>query len=456
MTEEFTGQHTQLRYMTRFGCIGPDCEDHCCYGWRVDINPAGYQKLLNASVLSSKPVASKIGAAIKVIPGKGKTRTRYEFKHRKDDDTCPLMSEDRLCEVHGSFGHEMLPDVCAIYPRKLKRVGDHLELTATPSCPQLSRLIIASADAVDVVPLDLDDVERVKLQDAIDTRDVRPYFRLLVEVRDFVVELLRDERYSFEQRLFLMVWFAKRTADVLKKETRDYDPGPVHREMALLRNDSARAEICRRFEPLETPAALTLIMSRAIVRPGRMTRGNWKKLTDEVIGSYSKLASILPTSDDAADHDRAASDAESRDVSMTTKEAWEAYQARRDRAREWVGDRFDRHLLNYTIHTWMHIQPTGAPDVLTYVMRLLAQQATQKFLVYGHPELAAALDEADEMSDHEAAVAHINEVLDALTVRVFYQVARHIEHGALIRYLAKLLEARQMFSLAGAVYLVRF
>ncbi|HIG18403.1 MAG TPA: aminotransferase class III-fold pyridoxal phosphate-dependent enzyme, partial [Candidatus Handelsmanbacteria bacterium] len=45
-------QHT-LRYLTRFSCIGSECEDDCCHGWRVDIDEATYKKVKAAMLLSS-------------------------------------------------------------------------------------------------------------------------------------------------------------------------------------------------------------------------------------------------------------------------------------------------------------------------------------------------------------------------------------------------------------------
>ena len=32
-----------LRYMERFRCIGPECEDNCCYGWSVMVDGPHYK-----------------------------------------------------------------------------------------------------------------------------------------------------------------------------------------------------------------------------------------------------------------------------------------------------------------------------------------------------------------------------------------------------------------------------
>lgn len=446
------GEHLQLRYMTRFSCIGPDCEDHCCYGWRVDINEEGYKRLIAAAAFSAKPIRSRIQAAIKVTaPKKKKERARYSIRHG-DDQYCPFLDERGLCDLHANFGHAILPDVCAIYPRKMKRVGDHLEHSATASCPEVSRQLLMHADGADVVPLDLATVDRLSVQTGLDTRDLRPYYRTLVTVRDFVIELLGHDTHTLQERLFLMVWFAKRTADILQKQRLHADLGPVHREMALLRDAKVRAEICRRFEAVEAPAALALMVVRAIVRPNAKgaIRPKWNSLVMGTINSYAHLRTLIPDSTDAADHDRAAANDRGTQTLMTINEVWDEYRERRARVRARLGDRIDQYLRNYTLHQWFHRMATEESDVMLYVLRLLSQQAATKFLLYSDPRVHAAL--ADETLDDDGLVA----AMDAVAVDIHYQLSRHIEHGPLITYLVKMLETAQLASLAGAVYLIRF
>ena len=43
-----------MRYMLRFACIGSDCENHCCWGWRIIIDQANYEKVKLATRHSEK------------------------------------------------------------------------------------------------------------------------------------------------------------------------------------------------------------------------------------------------------------------------------------------------------------------------------------------------------------------------------------------------------------------
>ena len=451
---------TTMNYMARFGCIGPACEENCCQdGWRIDVNKDGYERLLAATQFAPREISKRVQMAIRVVPRKSKTeRERYIIKQDKSG-ACPLF-DDGWCAIHANFGLDMLPHVCAIYPRKLKRVGPRHELSATASCPEIARQLILHADGVDVVPLDLAKLNRTVLQDGMDTRDVRPFFRSLVMVRDFMMDLFRDQSLTLDQRYFLMAWFAKRTNDVLQKALPTGDLAPVERELALLARPEVRREITKRFELLDTPAAVVLIVVRAVVRPKvkGLVRKRWNELTQTTIDSYSRLKEILPSSDaDVAVHDEADELAPTERQLMTLREVWDTYRARRDRLRAHpvAQARLDQYFQNYVIHTWYHRMPTEEEDILHYALRMLAQHATMKFLLIGHPRLQTVMDEVDRMPKDEGD-RHLATELDKVAVDVFYQLARHIEHGLLIKWLNKMLKTQNLFSMAGAVYLIRF
>ncbi|PIE20831.1 MAG: hypothetical protein CSA66_00415 [Proteobacteria bacterium] len=449
--EEPDGAHLQLRYMTRFGCIGSRCEDHCCYDRRVDVDLNHYRRLVAAAQFSSAGVRSIIRDSLDVVPAskRKKTGKRFLIKHDKDR-RCPFLDERRLCQLHKSFGHEMLPDACAIYPRRLRRVGDHVELSATPSCPELSRKLLLDADAVDVVPLAWADIQRPRIHGGMDPRDRRPFWNTALTVRDHVVPLLADPSISLEQRLFLTLWLSKRTNDILNKRRTSGGRGRVERELSMLRSPKVRGEIIARFEQLRTPASIAMMIVRAVVRPSpRGVREAWNRLVGGTVDSYTRLGDVVPGLEARVEvHDRAAAD-DSQRVQMTVGEVWAEYRRRRDAIRARLGDRADQYLRNYTIHNWFHRPPTETKDVLTYTLRYLALQACQKFLLYSDPAVSALLTEG---ADDDALRA----ALDARVVDVCYQLSRHLEHGALIEYLSKLLRRAGMFSMAGGVYLIRF
>jgi len=63
---------------------------------------------------------------------------------RRDPTTrhCVKM-EDGLCSIHKKFGSIMLGDACHFYPRATRQLGGRTLMVATPSCPQVVRLMLA-------------------------------------------------------------------------------------------------------------------------------------------------------------------------------------------------------------------------------------------------------------------------------------------------------------------------
>lgn len=452
-----------MKYMNRFACIGPACEEHCCGGWRIDVDRAHYEKIQTMVQFSAKPLARRLATAFVILPPKSKLAMETYVLKQDDKGVCALLSSEGWCELHGSYGFDALPHVCAVYPRKMKYVGETFELSATASCPEVARQILMPGDGTELEPIDRSRIHRRWTQDGMDTRDTRPFFRLFIEVREHVMKLLREPTLAVDERLFLMLWFAKRTSEVLDRENKDPDASVVRREIELLERPEVRREIVRRYLELETPAALALMIVRGIVRPsgGGPGRPKWLALMNGVVGSYTRLPEMLPVSDDPSEHDRAADAAAAAPIPMTVIEVFSEYKRRRERLRAVpaVRERIDGFFRDYTLHTWFHRMPIEEKDILAYVLRTLTQQAAVKFLLYSQvhlQELAAGWERAARGDAQAAAEAALMDAVDKAAVSVFYQLARHVEHGVLIKWFGDMLKKMNMFSAAGGVYLIRF
>jgi hypothetical protein len=325
----------------------------------------------------------------------------------------------------------MLPDVCAIYPRSIQFLQDDIELSGMASCPEMARQLLLHDDAIDEVPLDRATLSRPHPSGGMDPRDVRPYWRLMLEVRGFLLQLLRDKTYTLEQRLFFMTWFAKRTSQILNKKTMKADPAPVRAEMELLSDAKQREEIAKRFDGLKTPSSLVLLLARELVRDsGFRGRDDYGAMVSAVFSSYVDLEPLLPDG------------APQSTVSMDR--VWQNYNERKERLRRLVPDRMERVFMHGAYNYWMHHLPLGSPDLQTHMLRLLALMAAQKLLLVSHPRVLTATDE------------NLPAAFDSAAVEVFFRVARHVEHSTLLHNLEKALARKELASIAGAVYLVRF
>jgi lysine-N-methylase len=392
-----------LKYLSRFSCIGPDCEDNCCHGWKVSVDGRSYQRLIGASRLAAGKEGRRLREALRTEEGPS-----YAMQLRPDGK-CSMLDAGGLCHVQTTFGENFLPDVCATFPRSLHWITDNLEVSATVSCPEVARQLLLHEDAIDVIPFDRATQKRKRPAGGADPRDIRPYWRLMLEVRSFVLELLRRTHEPIEKRLFWMTWFAKRTAELLDRKVMKGDLELARREIRLLREETVREEIGRRFDALSAPAALGLQFARVLAQES----GGLRQLVAEVFQSYAGPRGYLE--EDAL---------------------WAEYQRRRASLDARAGKRIEQFLTNASFNYWMHHLVMEAPDLLTYTLRMLAQLAFEKFLLYSHPRSAEHLDE--------------------VAVEVFYRSARHIEHSSILNRLEELLEKNRLRSFAGAFFLVRF
>jgi lysine-N-methylase len=465
-----------LRYMTRFGCIGPDCEDNCCRdGWRVDVDLRSYRRLELATRNRSE-WRRRIKQAVRPYRGQATKKQvrgprrrpppeRYVLRMQADN-SCPLLEENGFCALHAEFGETVLPTVCASYPRWLHGIGDQTVLTGLLSCPEVARELLLPADAVEREPLDKSQLPRQLLNRALAARDVRPYYALQHEVRDFMWELLDRTDYSIEHRLFFMTYFANRTASVLDRGLAKGDVDFVRREMHLLDSPKVLPAIAERFEQMETPSALVVRLARELVRKGVLERErqNFRELVDGVFDSYVRLRELVAAEE--GDEEQA-STPQHREREVNSREVMIEYRRRQARVLRLGPERVAQYLHHFAYHYWLNRLPIESPNVLVHVLRMLTEMAVQKFLFFSHPGLHRELDglEGDptggdgrspEGGPGVAAADPVQDVLDRYAVDVFYKVARYIEHSALIENLESALRKMGLESAAGAVYLIRF
>lgn len=122
------------QYYTQFRCIGSACEDSCCYGWTVDIDPdtaARYRALPGA-----------LGDRLRQVLTDTDDGTIMEIENSR----CPMWRSDGLCRIQAELGHDALSRVCQTFPRLRHDYGDFVEQDLELSCPEAARLIFSASD----------------------------------------------------------------------------------------------------------------------------------------------------------------------------------------------------------------------------------------------------------------------------------------------------------------------
>jgi lysine-N-methylase len=197
------------RYVSRFSCIGPQCEDNCCTGWKVDIDKKTYK----AYRQSDHPALAERFARDMVRASAAPTgKLEYgSIALKPGTQECPMM-EERLCAVQKHLDESHLSHTCFSYPRTTRTFAGQAEQALVLSCPEAARQALLAPDAFEFVESDitvrLDVVGRVVTKHGIDLEAMN-------DVRIFCLNLLRAPELALWQRLAVLGVFCERLSGAL-------------------------------------------------------------------------------------------------------------------------------------------------------------------------------------------------------------------------------------------------
>ncbi len=397
-------RHVALRYMTRFQCIGPECEDTCCQEWVVPIDEAHHRALDRA-----------MGKTYRLRTRKPPERTRacFTIVDHRADGFCKFLDADRLCEIHRQHGEALLPDTCAMYPRRVSTTATRVEVTAVLSCPEAARQALLTDEATEIVPCDPAVAGRAIAVQSIPEDVQSPYAAGLDLVRGAMyAALMRDDR-PVDARLFAIAELGDRLDDFLVDETIAVDPARLPAEIARLEDDAVLAASAQRLRdarvaPELAPSAVMQILAERLQRPAPKA---FRRLVDDAVAT---IPAITRHGDELQVHGAAL-----------------AHHLEGRRAE--VGDRVDPYVARYSRNWVMSDWFVFAPSLAIHVQRHLVRVAITRLLLICQPR----------------------PIDDRLVVEVFYATSRALEHSDALVY--PIIEQRLagIPSLAAAAALLR-
>jgi lysine-N-methylase len=421
--------------MTRFRCIGGDCESSCCTGgWRIPIDREHYDKTKHA-MGQNPPLRREFDAKVQRVKGVTGSAPAYALMVLQDDGSCGFFGSDKLCSLQTRFGEGVLSDTCGIYPRSLAQSGPRQELTGLTSCPEVARQLLLHPDAMELDVAPPAHAARSKLQLKLLDHPADPYTRYHDELRNLVFDLLSDDTYPLSSRLCFVSYFASRTVEFLHRGATKLDEERLLAEVERIQNPALRAELHQQFTQLPADPAFASSVVLALMKASVRELG-FRTLLDAVVAGYGGQSHA---------HDGAVERASA--VSLEVSQIVPAYEAQKA---VWArfAPRIDAYLTNYAKNYWAREWYAGSPDLLTHSVQLLIRIATLRFLLFGHPMLADALGHDD--AEKELAVAKA-------TVHAVQKFSRAFEHEVTFtRWLQEQLADAKVISLAHAVCLAKF
>ncbi|MCR4763190.1 MAG: flagellin lysine-N-methylase [Lachnospiraceae bacterium] len=125
-----------ISFYHHFSCLGADCPQSCCHGWRIPVD------LASVSRYDREPGILGIRAKLAL----SRRRTAPSFNRLSLG--CPLHDPDGLCALQKKRGEKFLPETCRIYPREWANLGSFVERTLDLSCVRAAEVFL-EADTED-------------------------------------------------------------------------------------------------------------------------------------------------------------------------------------------------------------------------------------------------------------------------------------------------------------------
>ena len=131
-------------YFPSFSCKMGACRTACCTGWQVSISLENYFALIGTDC--SMDLRRKMDCALKPVdyPEEGK----YAVIQPNYFGNCPLRLEDGRCGLQVELGEDILPDICRLYPRGVRRTERGYEISLAASCEAVPEMFLAQNEPI--------------------------------------------------------------------------------------------------------------------------------------------------------------------------------------------------------------------------------------------------------------------------------------------------------------------
>ncbi|MBR2847801.1 MAG: flagellin lysine-N-methylase [Clostridia bacterium] len=162
-------------YYGAFSCIAGKCKHSCCIGWEIYID----DKTMEFYNKIDSPLGEKIRANIE-----------GDEPHfiLAENDRCPFLNENGLCDIILSCGENALCDICRLHPRFINFYSSFAETGLGLCCEEAARIILSFKDKAVI------DLPRgVRL-----TEEEKMFFN----IRQKIFDVLQNRTKTMGQRFF--------------------------------------------------------------------------------------------------------------------------------------------------------------------------------------------------------------------------------------------------------------
>ncbi len=219
-------------YCGEFRCSAGKCSDSCCIGWEIDIDDktADYYMSLDG----------QFGERLK----KGISHNDV-YSFALQNERCPFLNEDNLCDIILNLGEDKLCHICAEHPRYYEWFGGVKEGGVGLCCEEAARLILEKGMTEGYI-------EREILDEDCEDYDNELY-NFLFKARENIFRLFRDKSVSLAECIARVLSYADKIQELI--DNYDYESVPDISEAVISEKAEpdvkAMLEIFGTLEPID-------------------------------------------------------------------------------------------------------------------------------------------------------------------------------------------------------------
>ena len=132
-------------YYPRFRCLAGACRHTCCRGWEIDVDETALTRY--------EQVGGSLGDKLRRAIDRAGDAPHFRLDQQEN---CPFLTKDGLCELILRLGEDSLCQVCADHPRYRGFLTDRTEIGLGLCCEAAARLILAWPEPVSLMTLEDD------------------------------------------------------------------------------------------------------------------------------------------------------------------------------------------------------------------------------------------------------------------------------------------------------------
>ena len=215
--------YRQPRYFTDFHCIGGDCPDNCCYGWRIDWKAEEVDKLKSAPNMSEdlrelieKSFVDNVGL---------KNQYMIEFDKR---GKCPLLTDNGFCRIQRELGVEYMSNTCMVYPRHYILSDEIMYRYCNMSCHEVMRSLLNDEKSMALVNGQIrENFTVTAIRNTPELLKKHPELKYRGELLEFFYEIISDKKHSVEDSLILGALAAQKFSQYVQDGNYDLIPDAI-------------------------------------------------------------------------------------------------------------------------------------------------------------------------------------------------------------------------------------